>query len=291
MRLYNSIKTILVIITAASINISCDNSTEANKTGNARLLYQLEKGTIPRPNLKDVSIDGSLYIVKGYDTDTKERQLWYIEPPNEPVLIGSDSEWGLGFPKISPDKLNVVYEDFDGVYVIPISGGEPNLIFPKFIDAQPHQWLDNETVLIDSLEDVWYVKTVDINTRETTTVLDLGANDINSVCMSPDRQFLGVTVNSQFRLYEMDTMRYKEYYGTHSCYAWSPDGTKIRFHNEYMDFETDEFITYYEPNADPELSLYYAAWGSNSNSIIAGEQHYYNIYNYDYFRIYEISIE
>jgi hypothetical protein len=224
--------------------VGCDGATGPGEFGHAELIYELEADDMNNITLADASAYGDMYLLRTYNYGTKERGLWYVEPPNdEPTLIGvSKANW-WGSPKLSPDKENVVFEEKSGIYVAPVNGGEPRLVYGQGLDPTPAQWIDDETVLIYVIINYWEIKTVNINTLEVNTLLvhdeSTGGGGINSTSLSPDGKYLFLTGDRRegdefspkyyfFQIFDTETWEYKEYIT--DCTrngAWSSDGTKI----------------------------------------------------------------
>jgi hypothetical protein len=294
----NGAKVVAVLLIAvAALFYDCDDPVAPqppDNFGTFELIYELDMDVIPRASLADVSDDNQMYIVRGYiEEPVVEQSLWYVEPPDDPVMLGTSTENWWGFPVLSLDKKNIAYEDRGGLYVIPISGGAPYLIFDKMVDAQPFQWLDNETVMFSSMEgDGWYIKKVNVNTLEVDTIIHFGmeVNDVWQAHMSPDGKYLGVSGSWHFRLYDLDTGEYETFdFGQSYCYKWSPDGSLMLHGNSYFDLSTGK-LTEYSRNEKLELSFIYGAWTPDGKKAIFGEKHYYGQHEYDKLRIYEVTV-
>jgi Tol biopolymer transport system component len=232
------------------LSFGCDDQItpppEDPEFGTAELIYTLDSEVIYGAGLVDVSADGSTYVLKSYDENTKERSLWILDVPDgEPRLIASDPYHWWGYATLSPDKENVVFANGDGIYVIPVAGGEARLVYGNVIFAGAFQWLDNETVLLLTLEDRWYVKTVNINTYQTGFDLPIYSDyghSVNSPYLSPDGSELFVAIierREDFgpeyyygRIYDTDTWDYVQYELPSAVNGpWSPDATKVSFNN------------------------------------------------------------
>jgi hypothetical protein len=90
--LYRTFKAVAVI-TAGIIGayvVGCDDVTSpVTEFGNAELIYELVSDDMYNIRLEDVSRDGNMYILRAYNSETKEGGLWYLEPPDgEPTAIG-----------------------------------------------------------------------------------------------------------------------------------------------------------------------------------------------------------
>ena len=256
---------VLAASVVAVFIVGCDDVTgPATEFGNAVLIYELVSDDMYNIRLADASLDGDGYILRTYNAETKERGLWYLEPADgEPILIGEDTMSWWGSPKLSPDKENVVYQEGSGIYVVLVASGEPRLIYWHGLDPTATQWIDNETVLIYVGEEYWEIKTVNVNTLETNTLLSVDTSTVDYVYLSPDGKYLFVKGGIQegdefnplrnfFRIYDTETWEYDEYRpeNYYPSGPWSPDGTKIaigvtnsqRTHLGYFDVATSEQI-------------------------------------------------
>lgn len=287
---------VLWLIFAASF-IACEDTVTAPETiGSAELVYELDIDVIPHPDLADVSADNSLYVIKGWIEEPYDHQLWYVKPPEAPVMLASTDDFGYGFPIVSPDNRNIVYEGGDGLYLIPVTGGAPRLVFPKKGDAQPFQWIDNERVLISSAEmDGWHIRELNVNTTVSTTLLQFDPEEVHSLWrayMSPDGKYIGMYGEGiKFRLYDLDTGGFEVFdFGWSYCYKWSPDGSKMLHNRHYFDLASGELVEYYR-NPRLELDFFVGGWTPDGKKVFAGERHSYNIYEYDTFKVYEVTVE
>jgi WD40 repeat protein len=270
-------KRINVTVTAAAgvvfLVLGCDDQIipppEDAEFGTAELIYTLSSDVIYNATLSDVSADGGTYVLKSYDENTEERSLWILEiPEGEPQLIASDNElwWGYSRATLSPDKDNVVFTDPEGVYVVPVSGGEPRLVYGAGIDAKAYEWVDNENVLIITLEgNGWNIKTVNINTFETNTLVSIQENGVSSATLSPngDKLFVSCEHDPDFdmgpqyyyaRIYDTDTWDYYEYIDmpSYSNGPWSPDGTKVSL------LSADNYVRYYEIEKNEPVDIFHS---------------------------------
>jgi hypothetical protein len=356
---------VAVVLAAAGagiVLIGCDGITgPGDEYGTAELIYELDSDLVPNPALLDVSDDGEVYLVGGYNDITGEGQFWFAYPDGrDPYLIASNPELGVAlFSVLSPDKAHIAYEDWDGIYVLPVSGGEPWRIYRKAVDARPYHWVDDVTVLIDSLEDGWYVKTVNINTSEVDTLAKIeGISNLAAAYLSPDGNLIacsadyrdpsfagqGAPVNAfdldglkerlgavdcgyrtsgiilildtqtacvtvingdgysgnknrpktddltglngifrglssyfskagayLFRVYKPYTGKYKELEPGSICRGWSPDGTRVLFTGDdvqYYDLRNEEYVSVFHSNK-LVLDPYFRWWGPDGKSIIA----------------------
>lgn len=263
---------VVYVILVATGLVGCDDQItppEDSEFGTAELIYTLSSDVIYDATLSDVSADGSTYVLKSYDENTKERSLWVLEVPDgEPQLIASDNElwWGYSRATLSPDKDNVVFTDLEGVYVVAVSGGEPRLVYGAVIDAKAYEWVDNENVLIITLEgDGWNIKTVNINTLETNTLVSIQENGVSSAALSPDGDKLFVScehdpdfdLGPQYyyaRIYDTDTWEYEEYIDIPSWGngPWSPDGTRVSL------LSTNNYIRYYDIYTNEPIDIFHS---------------------------------
>jgi hypothetical protein len=289
MKRKNSVTPAVLAAVAGIAFVGCDGVTgPGDEFGTAELIYELSNDTVGYPSLKDASPDIDSFLIKGYDEESRERQLWMVNlPDGEPALIAADKNSWFGFPILSPDKENVVFSEGDGIYVLSVSGGEPKRIYSSGFGSQPFQWLDNETVLTNYAN---YVITVNINTLEVETLIYFEPEDIasiTSVYLSPDSTLLACSLEFSgpecstagsfnvggyvFRIYNTDTWAYNEIsLATGIVRGWSPDGAKIQCSVEglgYYDLESGEFVTVFK-SSKLILDCYYAFWTQDSKHII-----------------------
>jgi WD40 repeat protein len=274
----------------------CDDSItpppEDPEFGTAELIYTLSSDVIYNATLSDVSANGGTYVLKSYDENTEERSLWILDVADgEPRLIASDPDHWWGYATLSPDKTNIVFEDPDGIYILPVNGGEPWLVYAKVIDAQPYAWIDNDKVLLVTAEDRWYVKTVNINTLETYTLTSIKDNNVHSAALSPngDKLFVSCEHDPDFdlgeqyyyaRIYDTDTWEYEEYIDMPSAGSgpWSPDATKVSYieitsvpgsYVRYFDIANEEVIDVFHSNKLVFYGYRYGWWTPDGRYIIA----------------------
>lgn len=299
-----ALKYLFKIITAAVysaatvgtfLSFGCDDQIipppEDPEFGTAELIYTLSSDVIYKATLSDVSAGGSTYVLKSYDENTGERSLWILEVPDgEPRLIASDPYHWWGYATLSPDKENVVFANGDGIYVIPVAGGEARLVYGNVVCAEASQWTDNETVLLLTLEDRWYVKTVNINTYQTGFDLPIYSDyghSVNSPYLSPDGSELFVAIierREDFgpeyyygRIYDTDTWDYVQYELPSAVNGpWSPDATKVSLKTSasdnyirYFDVVNEEVIAVFHSNKLVFDSYRYGWWTPDGRYIIA----------------------
>jgi WD40 repeat protein len=264
----------VAVYSAAAVSIflasGCDDQItpppEDPEFGTAELIYTLSSDVIYKAALSDVSADGGTYVLRSYDENTKERSLWILEVPDgEPQLIASDPDHWWGYATLSPDKENVVFANADGIYVIPVSGGEARLVYGNVIWAGAFEWTDNETVLIVTAEDRWYIKTVNINTLEVNTLVDILDNKVHSAALSPNGDKLYVScehdpdfdLGEQYyyvRIYDTDTWDYYEYIDmpSYGNGPWSPDGTKVSL------LSANNYLRYYDIYKNEPVDIFHS---------------------------------
>jgi WD40 repeat protein len=288
----------------------CDDATgPGTEFGQAELIYELESDHL-KLTLVDAIGDSEFYLLRGYNETTDETGLWYVEPPaKEPILIASSeysqtSGWWAN-AKISPDKKNVVFQEKSGIYVIPLSGGDPRVIYGQGLDPTPAQWIDDETILIYSENQI---KTVNVYTLEVATVLAIEYG-IRAASLSSDGSRLFVNGEYQegdefspwryfFRIYDTATWEYNGYVLGEDGIdhfpdgPWSPDGTKLAIftgpgtHIGYFDTNTEDDVMVFRSDKLVLEWIFGLMWTPDSKKVLASEERDDNI-----LRVFAVDVE
>jgi len=299
-----------VLLLAASFYAGCNDVTGVDdEFGEVELLYEFTFEKVSYPYLVDASIDGEFHLIWGHVEGKSERALFYLEPETGKLAtIVSSSELTFYGPRLSPDKKNVFFSELSGIYVVPVAGGEPRLVYGSGLNPTPVQWLDEDTFLMYVIEDRWVVNTLNINTLEVETLFDLDdldlvggvwSVDVWAICLSPDRKFLslnGMRSKEEFgpsesfsRIYDTRTLEYKEYVRGENGIGylpdgpWSPDGTKIFInvsnpdaHLGYFDFATSDDVMVFR-SKKLDIGHYPGIWSPDGKKLLASEDRDDNI--------------
>jgi WD40 repeat protein len=295
--------------------VGCNSATDPSddEFGSAELIYEINLGFISHAVLTDTSYGNEMYIIAGNDEINNEHGLWYIEPPESEIkLIISRPSWWLANSKLSPDKGNVVFEEKSGIYVVPVSGGEPRRVYGQGLDPTPAQWIDEETFLMYVGEETWKIKTVNINTLDVVTLFSvpIGAGDVRDISLSPDGKYLFLTGERQegdewsssyyfFQVYDTETWEYEEH--RTDCFGngpWSPDGSKVSIFGSYpYPYSGYKIYKYFDFATGEEVPVFYSTklvfnayhggiWNPDGKHFLASEDRDDNI-----LRVFAVDVE
>lgn len=312
---------VLAASVVAVFIVGCDDVTgPATEFGNAELIYEYVSDSVLYFYLADVSADGDAYLIWACISSTLDPALFLLEPEtNDLKLVYSGSEWGFYEPKLSPDKQNVFFSELSGIYVVPVAGGDPRLVYGSGLAPTPVQWLDEDTVLMYVIEDRWKVNRLNINTLEVETLFDLddlelldGVASLNiwTIYFSADEDYFvlnGMRSEEEFgpsesfsRIYDTGTLEYQEYVRGENGIdylpdgPWSPDGTKIaisltntdRMHLGYFDVDTSEPIMVFSSYKLLFNPTYEVIWSADGKHFLASEYRDDNI-----LRVFAVDVE
>jgi hypothetical protein len=282
----------------------------ADEYGTVELIYEYVSDTLSYFYLADISSEGNTYLITAYDESNDEKGLFILEPEASDLNLifsgpfESGSGWSFALPKLSPDKKNVVFAELSGIYVVPVSGGEPRRIYWQGLQPTPAQWIDDETVLIYVITGSWEIKTVNINTLEVNTLLvydEPMGGYIMTISLSPDGKYLFLTGERQegdefspsyyyFQIIDTDTWEYEEY--RTDCFwngPWSPDGNRICILEHHPDVVSGyRFYKYYDFTTGEEVPVFYSkklifnpiyrgVWSADGTKLLASEKRDDNI--------------
>jgi len=177
--------------------------------------------------------DGGMQICIGSTKGEKTRRL--VELPGERKDFRGGISW-------SPDSRHIAYEDKDGIWVIPSSGGEPGHMLESE-EIEDHAWSPDgkEIAFIEKS----YISVVNVQTGEVRQIVDLKANNLGGenswdLKWSPDgsrlafisfrkpryRAFVVSASGGDLRELAEDDPGDKYYL------AWSPDGKKVSYNSD-----------------------------------------------------------
>ena len=303
-----------VIVLLAAVIVGCETPFEY-ELRTERLIYEMEwDNNMDYITLVDVSLDGTLYILVARYIETEVWTMWYLEPAStEPVLITDDTglSW-FGNSTLSPNQENIVFSTSSGIYVIPLTGGEPKMIYRGVLDPEVMSWKDNETVYVydfnaNPFVSGYEVKSININTLETEVIIEIVKPDdfwsfnIDGAWISPVNGELAVTGMYNYEEFGLPTFFLRIYNSEMTGYKvftncelfpnrpWSPDGTKIGLgwcdELGYFDVADGKYVSVWRSN---ELQFYTSAgdWLGDSRTMLASENRDDNI-----LRVYAVSVE